>query len=295
MSAHLFQKLLAVIVWSSVGAVTHSAPITLESAQMGPVGRPGGQLLSANQFIGWRFQIAEPMRVTEVGAHLLGSTGNLFAAIVKLSSLVSLPQGAPFSTTEVVAQGLIAPPTSSAEVFTTVTPPPTDPPAASTAVVLAPGSYALIFGSGQFDAVGMGGMVNHADQLDIPPTTASSFIMWRQILPNVFQWTNGPVDKVRLIVRGAGRLGPTDFNADAVVDGDDLPLWKTGFGATQNATVSMGDADGDGDVDGADLLAWQQTAIVQAEATGAVISTPEPSAWQFACAAIVPLALSRRA
>jgi glucose/arabinose dehydrogenase len=68
---------------------------------------------------------------------------------------------------------------------------------------------------------------------------------------------------------------PGDFNGDAVVDGEDLAVWQSGYGTT----TGDGDADGDGDVDGADFLAWQQNVgwspMNIAAQTGSLV--PEPS------------------
>jgi hypothetical protein len=51
--------------------------------------------------------------------------------------------------------------------------------------------------------------------------------------------------------------GPTpgDFNANGVVDGDDLESWKI---AVTMPAAPMADADGDGDSDGNDFLMWQR-------------------------------------
>ncbi len=51
-----------------------------------------------------------------------------------------------------------------------------------------------------------------------------------------------------------------DFNLDGFIDHLDLPHWKSGFGGTSLGAgdAESGDADGDGDVDGADFLAWQR-------------------------------------
>jgi len=72
---------------------------------------------------------------------------------------------------------------------------------------------------------------------------------------------------------GPGVAG--DFNGDQMVNGDDLAVWKTGFGLATGAGVSDGDADNDGDVDGGDFLIWQR----QLGAGGGLISAvPEPNA-----------------
>jgi hypothetical protein len=62
----------------------------------------------------------------------------------------------------------------------------------------------------------------------------------------------------------------TDFNADGVVDSDDLAIWQAGFGID-----GRGDADGDGDTDGRDFLLWQRSSSGQPMAQQ--ISVPEPA------------------
>ncbi len=67
-------------------------------------------------------------------------------------------------------------------------------------------------------------------------------------------------------------LSPADFNFDALVDGSDLSLWESAFGAT-----ALADADFDGDSDGADFLIWQRNLLVSPglNAPGAT-PVPEP-------------------
>ncbi|MEO1065664.1 MAG: hypothetical protein AAFZ07_29995, partial [Actinomycetota bacterium] len=61
-------------------------------------------------------------------------------------------------------------------------------------------------------------------------------------------------DIVLTAIGGGPLLGDADGDGD--VDGDDLIAVQTEFGAT-GATPLLGDADGDGDVDGDDLIAVQ--------------------------------------
>jgi hypothetical protein len=73
---------------------------------------------------------------------------------------------------------------------------------------------------------------------------------------------------------------PGDFNGDGVVDGGDLVAWRTGLGMDSNATRSDGDADRDGDVDGQDYLAWQRHlgANLMVGVASSASSVPEPGA-----------------
>lgn len=87
-------------------------------------------------------------------------------------------------------------------------------------------------------------------------------------------------DDVRL---DATTLSPADFDADGDVDGSDLVTWQDAYG--QNA---LADADGDGDSDGRDFLAWQR------QYTGvenpAPVAVPEPPS-QLSLLALVILAV----
>jgi hypothetical protein len=48
-----------------------------------------------------------------------------------------------------------------------------------------------------------------------------------------------------------------DFDLDGDVDGADFVAWQTNFPTASGATRAQGDADSDGDVDGADFVVWQ--------------------------------------
>lgn len=76
----------------------------------------------------------------------------------------------------------------------------------------------------------------------------------------------------------------SDFDGDGDVDGDDLVKWQADFG--QNGSS---DADKDGDSDGADFLIWQQEfgSGVPAEVASAHATVPEPSALTLFCIAAV--------
>ena len=81
-----------------------------------------------------------------------------------------------------------------------------------------------------------------------------------------------------------------DFDHDNIVDGDDLAAWKTGFGATSNVTPTMGDADRNGQIDGADFLIWQR----EASPSMAASAIPEPSGAILALGLLTAASNSRR-
>lgn len=68
-----------------------------------------------------------------------------------------------------------------------------------------------------------------------------------------------------------------DFNRDGNVDGLDLLIWQEHFGDTVSALSLQGDADGDDDVDGRDLLIWQREFNVTVSLTSNAVSVPEPT------------------
>jgi hypothetical protein len=88
-------------------------------------------------------------------------------------------------------------------------------------------------------------------------------------------------------------MQPGDFDGDGDVDGADFVAWQTNFPKSSGALPSEGDADGDGDVDGADFVVWQ-TNFPFTPGPGAT-PIPEPSALVLAgITAMTLLGLARR-
>ncbi len=83
-----------------------------------------------------------------------------------------------------------------------------------------------------------------------------------------------------------------DFNGDGSVDGADLLTWQRGFGKA-GAILADGDSDFDADVDGADLANWKMQfgGGAAAVVAGAV---PEPSSFLLAAAGFVAAGMVRR-
>jgi hypothetical protein len=65
------------------------------------------------------------------------------------------------------------------------------------------------------------------------------------------------LNAARMAIFSAATTVPGDFDSDGDVDGADFVAWQTNFPKPDGADLSMGDADGDFDVDGADFVVWQ--------------------------------------
>ncbi|MBL9161454.1 MAG: hypothetical protein JNL18_01800 [Planctomycetaceae bacterium] len=109
------------------------------------------------------------------------------------------------------------------------------------------------------------------------------------MLPADRAWaTTTSVDTLALSVIATTPASPADFNGDGNVDGNDLAAWQNGFGGP-----GAGDADGDGQVDGNDFLIWQRQFNVDGGA-GPPASVPEPCGSTMGFAAILLGAVLRK-
>jgi hypothetical protein len=84
---------------------------------------------------------------------------------------------------------------------------------------------------------------------------------------------------------------PGDFDSDGDVDGADFVAWQTNFPKTSAANQAEGDSDGDGDVDGADFSAWQSS--FPAPQASSVAPVPEPSGVVLIVVASMALVIGR--
>ncbi len=255
-------------------------PVLLESAQLGAPGQVGGTAVGTNLYVGWRFETSVPVAVEQVGGHMYAipdQPGDIFAALVRLPSLTSMPEGSPFTETELVAETTFRPNFPSDNFLTPLS------------ATLIPGSYALVFGSGLFDAVGGAGLVNGSDQPYILPTSKSSYLSWQVPTPgSPPMWLPAQAENMRFVVVGQETNFTADFEDDGDVDGADLSIWQSAFG--KNA---LGDADEDNDSDGRDFLAWQRQYTGPAGAAssstplGSAMTVPEPATgWLLALFAL---------
>jgi hypothetical protein len=105
--------------------------------------------------------------------------------------------------------------------------------------------------------------------------------------------TGADLGDIFLTFTASSTAQPGDFDGDGDVDGADFVAWQTNFPKATGATLAQGDADGDGDVDGADFVVWQ-TNFPFTPGPGAS-PVPEPTAIVLGvCSAIGLLVLRRR-
>jgi hypothetical protein len=242
-------------------------PVVLESAEMGTPGRIGGTSITSAQWVAWRFSIDSPLAVHHVGGHLLAipdQPGDIFAAFVRLSSVDSLPIGAPFNEDEVVATATFRPNFPSDEYIT---------PFEAT---LAPGSYALVFGTGLYGATGFASLHNGPDQPDIPPTNLSSFVFWSIPSPGApHEWRQNLASNMRFIVQADVIHLPGDYDLNGTVGPEDYDEWRTNFGA-----AGPHDADGNNNlvIDAADYTVWRDNFGETVLGSTSAEAAPEPTA-----------------
>lgn len=189
--------LVSILILGGLGFPQHAfAIIIYESATLGATGATSGGLgMDANQFQGSRFSVTQTTEVTAIGGHMRSVTGTLFGAIVDMSG--PLPAGSPFTGGEVLASTVFTATSSSSDVSVPLS------------VILPPGDYALVFGSGQFGASGFGSFPNNDSDT---PAGSGSYFFWGGL-----NWFDGGFNDVRFTVNG----NVADSDDDGIIDDTD--------------------------------------------------------------------------
>lgn len=155
-----------VALWLATNFGSASAGTIFESGTLGPTGVSWSDLtsqvvpgtnVSDSVFVGVRFQLNEHVVTSEIGGHFVAAeSGTFFGAIVALDDDDDFPDSDDLTTPDVLGLTLLTFPMSSDEVF------------ADLALPLDPGWYALVFGSGRFQATANGGAVRNGSDIDSP-------------------------------------------------------------------------------------------------------------------------------
>jgi hypothetical protein len=98
-----------------------------------------------------------------------------------------------------------------------------------------------------------------------------------------FSMQGDPLNQFRIgtVIYSTLSASNADFNGNGRVDGNDLMVWQRGLGITSGATLGQGDANADGSVNGADLAIWRaQFGTGSAAVNG--VAVPEPAAFVVA-------------
>ena len=153
-----------VVACSTTGVAT--AAIIFESGTLGPTGIPFSDLVSGAVpstnvkdvvFTGVRFHLSQPVITSQIGGHFVErGPGTFFGAIVALGDENDFPDSGDFSTSDFLGQTLLTFPHPSDEVF------------GDLSLSLDPGWYALVFGSGLFDATGEGAVLRNGVDIGDP-------------------------------------------------------------------------------------------------------------------------------
>ena len=212
-----FMPTFAAAFLSMVTATNASAEIIFESGTLGPteltlddfggILEPNGSFVSDFAFTGVRFELIQPVVTTRVGGHFVidpGHDDSFFGAIVRLDDGTDFPDSGNLSTPDVLGETLLTFPYASTEVFADLT------------LSLEPGWYALVFGSGLFEATGQGGALANNSDIGSP-----SYIAFRKFVPNS-QWIDfstlpGPFANFRLVVEGKVIPEPNSIVAIAIM------------------------------------------------------------------------------
>ena len=160
-----FVFLLGWVAACSTTGIATAATI-FESATLGPTGIPFSDLtsgavpatnVSSAVYTGVRFELTQPVITSQIGGHFVERTsGTFFGAIVALDGENDFPDSGDFSTSDFLGETLLTFPNPSGEVL------------GDLSLSLEPGWYALVFGSGLFDATGEGAVLRNGVDIGDP-------------------------------------------------------------------------------------------------------------------------------
>ena len=197
MKGHFMSVAILALTLTPMGRV--SAEIIYESGTSG--GGPGGTnyVAGGGNLVGVRFEVTQS-DVTDAIGGVFGF-GDLFGAVVQLSGPSDFPDSTNLSTPDVLGTAVIHPagPADSSSPLS---------------LALSPGWYALVYGSGQFGASGIGFVPNTATDVGSP-----SYLFYTN---GNAGFSNDSISHVRLFVTGHPASQP---GGPVIPEPGSLVLW----------------------------------------------------------------------
>ncbi len=159
------------------------AATIFESGTLGPTGIPQGSVtasnITSNVFAGVRFKLSTPVKTTRIGGHFVDrNNGTFFGAIVRLTDENDFPDSGDLSTPDKLGSVVLTFPVPSAEVFGDLD------------LLLDPGWYAIVFGSGLFGTSGDGAAPLNNPDIGLPSYIAfqpGSVSGWNNLINPLFR------------------------------------------------------------------------------------------------------------
>lgn len=238
MRTHALGVLLAAWSFYSI-AVTARGETLFETATGARIGQTGGSgnLIDDDYLLAVNFRVFNTVTTGSIGAHLLDlSPGtSIFGAIVALTDANDVPDSSDLSTPDVRGVTLIDSGSPSRDS------------AGDLQVVLTPGWYALVFGTGRFGATGAAEAIHQNEVAGEPYIYA---IRGNPIV-EIIQQSPG----ARLFVRTTPAFVSGDVNGDGLVNSADVLAFSAALlGLPIDPTdVERADINADGAADGLDI------------------------------------------
>jgi hypothetical protein len=183
-----FRRMHILSVFACALALASAKADTIyESALLGPQSDTGAWI-GAEQFVGTRFHLANPTEVQQVGGAFF-SSGTIFGGIFALSGPTAFPSGNPFDVAPLaltVFEAQYSP--FDWDIRTPLN------------VTLAPGDYALVFGSGLYGATGVGSA--STINIDVPGSSCLWWNGWYTPGASWLDWDPAFNGAMRFVVEG---------------------------------------------------------------------------------------------
>ena len=134
-----------------------------------------------SRFIGAAFEVLQPTLVSDIGGNFRNSRGSIFGEIIALSGLNSFPSVAAGDLESIALGHIVISPAQDGDA------------SGALSVMLEPGTYGVLFGSGLFGATGTSSLTFGNDDVGSPTLFENNFDLGYDVFP---------ADGIRIFVDG---------------------------------------------------------------------------------------------